>query len=118
MRLRKVIIKAGSTIEYSSRELLFLGKSGQPYRGSLYIHFKSIGETINLVDLKKYLTSLRDETLNAEDIAYTIYETINNNISTANLGVIVDLTARGGIQQRLSFGEQFEVVNKANIFQV
>jgi NADPH-dependent 7-cyano-7-deazaguanine reductase QueF len=118
MRLRKIIIKAGSTIEYSSKELLFLAKSGQPYRGSVYVHFKSIGETINLVDFKRYLTSLRSKTYNAEDIAYVIYETINNNISTANLGVTVDLTARGGIQQRISFGDPFEVVNKANIFQV
>lgn len=118
MTLRKVIIKAGSTIEYSSKELLFLAKSGQPYRGSVHIHFKSIGETINLVDFKKYLTSLRSETHNAEDIAYVIYETINNNISTANLGVTVDLTARGGIQQRICFGEPFEIVNKENIFQL
>lgn len=118
MTLRKVIIKAGSTIEYSSKELLFLAQSGQPYRGSVHIHFKSIGETINLVDFKQYLTSLRSQTFNAEDIAYVIYETINNNISTANLGVTVDLTARGGIQQRICFGEQFQVTHKPNIFQV
>jgi len=118
MRLRKVMINTGSTIEYSSKELLFLAKSGQPYRGTVYVHFKSIGETINLIDFKKYLTSLRAATLNAEDIAYVIYETINNNISTANLGVTVDLTARGGIQQRIHFGEPFQVTQKENIFQV
>lgn len=118
MRLRKVTINTGSTIEYSSKELLFLAKSGQPYRGTLYVHFKSIGETINLIDFKKYLTSLRAETFNAEDIASVIYGTINNNISTSNLGVTVDLTARGGIQQRIHFGEPFQVTHKENIFQV
>jgi len=118
MRLQKVIIQAGSIIEYHSKELLFLAKSGQPYRGSVTIRFKSIGETINLVDFKKYITSLRRETLNAEDIAYVIYETIHNTISTDNLGVIVDLTARGGIQQCISFGESFVPVVKENVFQV
>ena len=46
------------------------------------------------------------------------YEKIDNAIKTNKLGVIVDLTARGGIQQRISFGEDFVPVSKENIFQV
>lgn len=117
MTLRKIIIAKESQIEYSSKELLFLAQSGQPYRGTVYINFFSVGETMNLLDLKSYITSLRSITLHAEDIAYTIYKKIENSISSNNLGVIVDLTARGGIQQRLSFGESFVPVIKDNIFQ-
>lgn len=118
MTLRTITIHKNSNIEYHSKELLFLAKSGQPYRGSLYISFTSEGETINLLDFKTYLTSLRNVTLNAEDIAYEIYETIDTAIKSSNLGVIVDLTARGGIQQRIRFGEYFEPVVKENVFQV
>lgn len=118
MTLKKVNIQEGTNIEYSSKELLFLAQSGQPYRGAVYINFASKGETFDLVDFKKYITSLRSVTLNAEDIAYTIYTKITNAISTHNLGVVVDLTARGGIQQRISFGEYFEPVVKRNVFQV
>jgi len=118
MKLTKISIQKNSTIEYSSKELLFLAKSGQPYRGSLHISFISKGETFDLLTFKKYITSLRSVTLNAEDIAYTIYKKIDEAIESKNLGVVVDLTARGGIQQRISFGEKFEPVVKANIFQV
>lgn len=118
MILRKVQIQKESNIQYSSKELLFLAQSGQPYRGTVFISFISIGETFNLLDFKKYITSLRAITLNSEDIAHTIYEKINANIETASLGIIVDLTARGGIQQRISFGKVFEPVVKANVFQV
>lgn len=118
MTLRKMTIQKGSNIEYCSKELLFLAQSGQPYRGTLYINFTSQGETFNLLDFKKYLTSLRSMTLNAEDIAHTLFQKIDSSILTANLGVIVDLTARGGIQQRICFGERFKPVVKENIFQV
>lgn len=118
MILQKKDIKEGTKIEYSSKELLFLASSGQPYRGSLYIQFTSQGETVDLISLKKYITSLRDKTFNAEDIAYEIYESIKAVIHVNDLGVVVDLTARGGLQQRLSFGEAFTPVIKNNIFQV
>ena len=75
-------------------------------------------ETIDLLDLKKYITSLRSVTLNAEDIAYTIYRKIVDTINTNNLGVVVDLTARGGIQQRIRFREYFEPMVKEIFFQV
>ena len=118
MKLTPLHVTQDTNIQYLSHELLFLAQSGQPYRGSVYINFTSIGETFDLLDFKKYLTSLRDKTFNAEDIAFEIYETITKSIQTKNLGVIVDLTARGGIQQRLCYGAEFDAVQKENIFQV
>lgn len=118
MDFRKVDAQEGTNIEYMSPELLFLAQSGQPYRGTLYIHFTSKGESFNLMDFKKYITSLRAVTLNAENIAYEIFEKIQTNVNVDSLGVIVDLTARGGIQQRISFGTSFAPVKKQNIFQL
>lgn len=118
MTLTTVPLKEGSHLEYSSHELLFLAQSGQPYRGSLYISFRSVGESFDLREFKQYLTSLRSQTFYAEDIAHEIYTTIANNIQTDALGVIVDLSARGGIQQRIRFGSDFTPTQKANIFQV
>ena len=118
MTLAKVLLKKGSHLEYNSHELLFLAQSGQPYRGSLYISFTSVGESFELRELKQYITSLRSKTFYAEDIAHEIYTTITNSIETDNLGVIVDLSARGGIQQRIRFGTNFTPTQKPNIFQV
>jgi len=118
MHLAKRDAKTGTKIQYMSPELLFLAQSGQPYRGSVYINFTSIGETIDLIEFKKYITSLRSQKFNSEDIAYAIYERINSSISTEGLGVVVELSARGGIQQTLAYGEAFEMVKKRNIFQV
>lgn len=118
MNLRKRSSKAGTKIQYSSPELLFLAHSGQPYRGSLYVNYISSGESFDLTDFKKYITTLRAQVLNSEDIAYEIYAKISASIACDELGVVVDLTARGGIQQRVSFGSAFEVVKKNNIFQV
>jgi len=111
-------IQQGTNIEYSSKELLFLAQSGQPYRGSLYVKFTSKGETIEMLSFKKYITSFRHVTLNAEDIAKDIYKAINAVIEVEDLGIVVDLSARGGIQQRLSFGEVFTPTQKNNIFQI
>lgn len=116
--MQVVKIQTGTRVEFSSNELLFLAHSGQPYRGSLYIKFESLGESFDTVAFKRYITSLRSCTLYAEDIAYEIYTKISNSIESKNLGVVVDLSARGGIQQRLSYGEEFEVTQKNNIFQV
>ena len=118
MQLQKISIKEGIKVEYASKELLFLARSGQPYRGSLYVQFYSLGESVELRSFKKYITSLRDKTFNAEDIAYEIYASINAAINVENLGVVVDLSARGGIQQRLSYGKDFLPVMKNNIFQL
>ncbi len=118
MQLKKLEIQKDTRVQYLSHELLFLAHSGQPYRGSLYINFTSVGESFDLTDFKKYITSLRHIKLNAEDIAYEIFTTITQNIQIKDLGVVVDLTARGGIQQRISYGAEFSVVQKENIFQV
>lgn len=118
MDLRTVAVIENTTIEYMSPELLFLAQSGQPYRGTLYIHFVSKGESLNLLDLKKYITSLRSCTFTAENIAHEIFNKIYTTINVDTLGVIVDLSARGGIQQRIHFGTVFEPVRKQNIFQV
>jgi len=116
--MRIVEVQKDTTIEYSSKELLFLAPSGQPYRGSVYIKFISKGESINLIDFKKYITSLRETTLIAENIAYEIFSEIDSIINSKKLGVVVDITSRGGIQQRVSFGKAFEPIIKANIFQL
>ena len=118
MRLKKINIKKETKITFSSKELLFLSHSGQPYRGSLYVQFQSLGESFDLLDFKKYITSLRAQTFYAEDIAHEIFTTIQKSIDSKNLGVIVELTARGGIQQQLSFGFEFDILSRKNIFQV
>ncbi|MBT5934511.1 hypothetical protein [Sulfurimonas sp.] len=118
MDFKTVSIEEGSNIEYSSAELLFLAKSGQPYRGTLYVKFRSINETFDLHDFKHYITSLRTKSLNAEDIAFNIFKTIAKNIKCDDLGVLVDLSARGGIKQRISFGKEFIEHKKTNIFQI
>ena len=118
MQLKKLNIQEATKIEYNSKELLFLAQSGQPYRGSLYVNFTSLGETIDLVAFKKYITSLRSVKLNAEDIAYEIYKTIKESIVVDDLGVVVDLSARGGLQQRLAYGKEFNPIIKQNIFQI
>lgn len=118
MTLGKIPAQKGTQIQFLSHELLFLAHSGQPYRGSVYINFKSKGESFNLVDFKTYLTSLRSQSFYAENIAYEIYHLINTQIKSKHLGVIVDLSARGGIQQRVCFGKKFKAIKKENIFQV
>jgi len=118
MLLEKLNAKEGTHLQYLTPELLFLAKSGQPYRGVVYISYTTLGESFNLLDFKKYITSLRSQTFLAEDIAYEIYNTIDNSIKSKNLGVVVDLSARGGIQQRVAFGTPFEVIQKSNIFQM
>jgi len=118
MALGTVDIIEHTHIEYMTPELFFLGKSGQPYRGTVYIHFISEGKSIDLLDLKKYITSLRSCTFMAENIAYEIYSKVNMVLEVDTLGVIVDLSARGGIQQRIQFGENFEPTKKQHIFQI
>jgi len=118
MNLNTVEVVADTRVEYMSPELLFLAQSGQPYRGTLYIYLVSKGESIDLVAFKKYITSLRACTFIAENIAYEIYTKIKSVLDVDTLGVIVDLSARGGIQQRTQFGEVFEPSKKQHIFQV
>jgi len=116
--MRTLDVIKGTNIQYFSPELLFLAQSGQPYRGCVYIHFESVGQSIDLRDIKAYITSLRSQKFIAENIAHEIYQKIQAHIKTKDLGVIVDLSARGGIQQRISFGVLFDVVKKNNVFQI
>lgn len=116
--MRKITIPLSTRVELSSHELLFLGESGQPYRGSVFVAFESVGESFDTVDFKRYLTSLRSRTFYAEESAYEIYSFINAAIKTKDLGVIVELGARGGITQRLAFGCTFSPQKKNNIFQI
>ena len=118
MDFAKVAVKEGTKIQYMSPELLFLAPSGQPYRGTLYVNFTSKGESFDLVDFKRYITSLRALTFHAENIAYEIFETIQSNVEVDSLGIIVDLTARGGIQQRIQFGTDFDMIKKQTMFQM
>ncbi len=118
MRLEKINIQKETKIELHSKELLFLAKNGQPYRGSLYVRFDSLGESFDMLSFKRYITSLRNKTFYAEDIAYEIYKTIVQSIESKNLGVVVDLNARGGIQQRLCYGHAFCTTQKNTIFQL
>ncbi len=118
MALKKLDIQAGTNIQYLSKELLFLGLSGQPYRGSVYINFTSQGETFDLLDFKRFITSMRSLKIESENISFYIYKHILNDININDLGIIVDLSARGGIQQRLLFGENFIPHSKPNIFQI
>ena len=113
--MKTVEIEQGSRIEYFSPELLFLGSSGQPYRGKVYIRFISSGKTFNLLDFKKFITSLRHKTILSENIAKYIYDEIKDHVGD-NLGVIVDLTARGGIQQTIEYGKEFEPRRQRNLF--
>lgn len=115
--MRTIDTKPGTRVELQTPELLFLGLSGQPYRGTVYIKFVTAKTTVNLLDLKKYITSLRQVKIAAEDIAQYIFEHFNNTCMA--LGVIVDLTARGGIQQTIEYGKEFDPLrHKNNIFQI
>lgn len=116
--LQKRVIQEGSHLEFASNELLFLGSSGQPYRGSLYVAFDSLGEGFELLDFKRFITSLRSKTMSAEDVAFVIYTEIASSINAAQLGVVVELGARGGIMHRVSYGAAFEPHKRANIFQI
>jgi len=118
MKFQTVEVTPDTAIEYTSNELLFLGASGQPYRGALSVRFITKTQSIDLRDFKKYITSLRAQTFIAENIAYEIFHTIDSAIDTKNLGVVIDLSARGGIQQRISFGEPFTPTAKPTMFQV
>ena len=115
--MRVVNTKPGSKVQFSSKELLFLGQSGQPYRGSVYVEYTTDEKTVNLLDIKKYITSLRNETIVAEDIAQVIHNEFDGFM--VELGVVVDLTARGGIAQSISYGNEFSPLrDRPNIFQV
>lgn len=96
----------GSFVEISSPELLWLAESGQPYRGTLYIQFISNGRTVDMLSLKRYITSLRQQKFLLEDIADVIYEKLSG-LENLQLGVTVKTTARGGISSTIRAGVDF-----------
>jgi len=100
--MKKFNTSVGSTVTYSSDELLFLAHSGQPYRGSVYVHFTTGDKVVDLIDFKKFLTSLRHETLTSESIAKHIYDWFEDMI---DLTVTCYLTPRGGIRQTITHGK-------------
>ena len=98
----------GTYIEVSSPELMWLGNSGQPYRGTLYIQYINNGSVTNLLDIKKYIGTLRGEVVLLEDIAFKIY----NSIGIDNAIVTVKTTARGGISSTI----KYPVGNSMDVF--
>ena len=109
-----------STIELFTPELLFLGESGQPYRGSVYIQIVISKKTLDLVSFKKYITSLRQKTMFVEESSKTIYKDLVKVLKHNKIKVTIDLTARGGIQSRIMYGDKIDLPNikKPLVFQV
>lgn len=111
-------------IELFSPELLFLGKTGQPYRGSVIVKYRHSENSIDMLAFKRFITSLRSTTLLFEDVPMTINEWIANNLKTTTdkIFVSVQLTARGGIQSNSYCGDDTLNVNiqhdKKLIFQI
>ncbi len=95
----------GSHIEFSSPELMWLGLSGQPYRGSLQIEMISNGKSFDLLSLKKYITSLRSQVVILEDIAQKILNDLDL-LENNTLSVSVRTTPRGGISSKISAKKQ------------
>ena len=116
--LRDRSVTVGSYIELSSPELLWLGSSGQPYRGTLYIQYITNGKTVEMIDLKKYITSLRQETILLEDIAIHIYSDLVKCLGT-DLQVTVKTSPRGGISSTIRYGSNLgDVESKPIVFGV
>lgn len=105
----RVISSYGSYIELSSPELSWLGESGQPYRGTLYIQFMTEGKSLEMLSLKRYITSLRDKVVTLEDIASKILFDLNTNLSNNTLGITVKTTARGGISSTIRAGKEYSM---------
>jgi len=105
-------INSTSYIEFSSPELLFLGESGQPYRGTLYIQYYCMNETLDLISLKKYITSLRSKIIILEEVANIIYCDISKVMNSKDLCVTVKTSPRGGISSTIQHGN-INIVPKA-----
>lgn len=111
---------SGVMVELSSPELLFLGESGQPYRGTLYVTYFNNGIILDMLSFKKFITSLRHKTFLFEDIAKYIHDSVIESLnSTSIVNVTIDLTARGGIQSRTMYGElNTNPIKKPLVFQM
>ena len=94
----------GTFIEFCTHELTFLGMSGQPYRGTLYIQYITNNKVLDLLSLKKYIESLKMETIILEDIAKVVYDSINSVLECTELCVTANTTPRGGISSTIRYG--------------
>lgn len=104
----KNIKSKGSYIELSSPELLWLGESGQPYRGTLYVQFMTDGKSVDMLSYKRYITALRQETVLIEDIADKILNDLGA-LENDSIGVTVKTTARGGISSTVRAGKEYSM---------
>lgn len=91
-------------IELYSPELLFLGESGQPYRGSVVVRYINGANFIDILAFKKFITSLQNTTMKFEQSAATIHAWVSKSTQSKAF-VSVALTARGGIQPSITFGD-------------
>ena len=94
----------GTYIEFCTHELTFLGQSGQPYRGMLFIQYISEGRVVDMLALKKYIESLKLKTLLLEDVAKAIHTDLNVDLNNQQLCVTVKTTPRGGLSTTTRFG--------------
>jgi NADPH-dependent 7-cyano-7-deazaguanine reductase QueF len=107
----------GVMVELMSPELMFLGVSGQPYRGTLFVSYINKGVVLDMLSFKKFITSLRSEKFLFEEVAKIIYNKLNESLQDNDtLSVMVDLTARGGIQSRTSYGVTHSFTKKPLVF--
>lgn len=104
----KEINSKGSYIEFCTHELTFLGESGQPYRGMLFIQYITDNKVIELISLKKYIESLRSRTLVLEEVSSVIHSDINNLLKNDTLSVSIKTTPRGGISSTIRHGADYK----------
>lgn len=96
----------GSYVELSTHELLFLGMSGQPYRGILGIQFITSKQSIDFIELKKYVESLRRVHIRLEDSAKKIHDDIDKFLKNSTLKITVKTTPRGGFSSTIIYGNE------------
>ena len=94
----------GTFIEFCTHELTFLGMSGQPYRGTLFLQYTTNNKVLDLLSFKKYIESLKMKTIMLEDVAKVVYDSVNTVLECAELCVTVKTTPRGGISSTIRYG--------------
>jgi len=105
MKIKAKQVQFDNYVEMASPELLWLGESGQPYRGTLYVQYNTTNKiTVDMISFKKYITSLRSETVLLEDIASFIAKDLEETLDNDNIAVTVKSAARGGISSTITNG--------------
>lgn len=102
--IKTVEAEKGCYIEQSTHELMFLGHSGQPYRGVLGVQYTTNNKAIEAISLKKYIETLRRETMLLENSAKIIHDNINTVLQSDTLCVTVRTTPRGGVSSTVKYG--------------